>query len=512
MQRSSATFLLAAAILVGVAAIAWLNAGDGLPPPEEGPGQDSGPGSGLGTATTAPRVGSPSALPPDTLRVVVEVQVRERYVPPPPRRAQAVRASDGAELPTQLVAGVGAGFDAPSRTAGIAAAVIDFEGVRLVRQVPVGEAVSRTVVGARVATRGRIQDAAQKPIAGARVWLGEQDAEGTEREVLTDAEGAFELDTPSGEGVPFVVRARGYAAAWRPVAVVPAGIDLQMILQPGSVLEVQLAALGTDLGQARLFVVPTTTVTSELAQFPFFLQALTDGAAVDDNGRGQVVDLPANGKVGILVRHPMAAAGAPHEVMLASKLTSAIVPLKFAETRWSGQVVDPEGRPLGGVSVWSLPARANLAAVGSVRLLPPHLEVLGACASHTDEQGAFAVGGLPGAGSVLSLRAHGCAGRDVVWADVGPGSRFVMAPWLGGEPALRVLPPAAGAVWVAEADLAGGIRATLEKDEPWQVSLPHAGRFDVKLTVFAGTTQRAAKTLHDVHATGVVELQAPRPE
>ena len=71
MQRSSATFLLAAAILVGVAAIAWLNASDGLPPPEEGPGQGSGLGSGLGTSTTAPRVGSPSSLPPDTLRVVV---------------------------------------------------------------------------------------------------------------------------------------------------------------------------------------------------------------------------------------------------------------------------------------------------------------------------------------------------------------------------------------------------------------------------------------------------------
>ena len=512
MQRSFATFLLAAAILVGVAAIAWLNADDGLPPPQQGPGQDSGPGSGLGTGATAPRVGSPSSLPPDTLRVVVEVQARERYVPPPPRRAQAVRASDGAELPIELRAGVGAGFDAPSRTAGIAAAVIDFEGVRLVRQVPVGEAVSRTVVGARVVTRGRIQDAAQKPIAGARVWLGEQDAEGKEREVLTGAEGAFDLDTPSGEGVPFVVRARGYAAAWRPIAVAPGGTDLQMILQPGSTVEVQLAVMGTGLDQARLFVAPTTTVTSELAQFPFFLQAMTDGAAVDDNGRGQVVDLPVNGKVGILVRHPMAPATAPHEVTLAGKLTSAIVSLKFSEAKWSGQVVDPEGRPMSGVSVWSLPARASLEAVGSVRLLPPHLEVLGACASRTDEQGEFALGGLPGAGSVLSLRAHGCAGRDLVWAEVAAGSRFVMAPWHGGEPSLRLLPPAAGAVWVAEADLAGGIRATLEKDEPWQVSLPHAGRFDVRLTVFSGATQRASKTLHDVHVTGVVELQAPRPE
>jgi hypothetical protein len=165
-----------------------------------------------------------------------------------------------------------------------------------------------------------------------------------------------------------------------------------------------------------------------------------------------------------------------------------------------------------GVSVWSLPARASLAAVGSVRLLPPHLEVLGGCASRTDEQGAFALGGLAGAGSILSLRAHGCAGRDLVWADAGPGSRFVLAPWQGGEPSLRLLPPAAGAAWVAEADLAGGIRAALEKDEPWVVSLPHAGRFDVKLTVFSGTTQRASKTFHDVHATGVVELQAPRSQ
>ena len=330
MQRSFATFLLAAAILVGVAAIAWQVSADGEPPPPpgiEGSGLGSGLASGLETTGASPRVVPPSTLPPETLRVVVEVQARERYVPPPPQRAQAVRASDGLELPTQLLAGVGAGFDAPSRTAGIAAAVIDFDGVRLVRQVPVGEAVSRIAVGARNTTRGRIQDAAQKPIAGARVWLGELDAEGKEREVLTDEEGAFELDTPSGVGVPFVVRAQGHAAAWRPVTVAPGGPDLQMILQPGSVLEVQLAALGTDLDRARLFVVPTATVTSELSQFPFFLQAMTDGAAVDDNGRGKIVDLPTNGKVGILVRHPMAPATAPHEITLAAKLTSAIVPL-----------------------------------------------------------------------------------------------------------------------------------------------------------------------------------------
>ncbi|HZN40383.1 MAG TPA: carboxypeptidase-like regulatory domain-containing protein [Planctomycetota bacterium] len=506
MQRSSATFLLAAAILVGAAAIGWwLSADDGLPPPAI-------EGSGPGTAGPAPRVDSPSSLPPDALRVVVEVQARERYVPPPPQRAQAVRASDGLELPTQLLAGVGAGFDAPSKNAGIAAALIDFEGVRLVRQVPVGEAVSRTVVGARVATRGRIQDGAQKAIAGARVWLGEQDAEGQAREVLTDEEGAFELDTPSGEGVPFVVRAAGFAAAWRPVAVAPAGPDLQMILQPGGVLEVQLAVMGTGLDQARLFVVPTANVTSELSQFPFFLQAMTDGAAVDDNGRGRLVELPANGRVGVLVRHPMAPATAAHEVALAGKVTSAIVQLKLCEAKWSGQVVDPAGQPMAGVSVWSLPARASLAAVGSVRLLPPHLEVLGACMSRTDEQGAFVLGGLSGEGSVLALRAHGCAGRDLVWSAVGSQSRFVLAPWQGGEPSLRLLPPAAGAAWVAEADLAGGIRATLEKDQPWQVSLPHAGRFDVKLTLFSGTTQRASKTFPDVHATGVVELQTPRPE
>jgi len=509
MQRSSATFLLAAAILAGVAALAWQASADGEPPPA---GTGSGePGSGSGTPGTTPRVVPPSTLPPEMLRVVVEVQERERYVPPPPQRAQAVRAADGMELPTELLAGVGAGFDAPSRTAGIAAAVIDFEGVQLVRQVPVGEAVSRTAVGARITTRGRIQDAAQKPIAGARVWLGEQDAEGKEREALTDAEGAFELDTPSGEGVPFVVRAPGYAAAWRPVVVALPGPDLQMILQPGGVIEVQLAALGTHIDQARLFVVPTDKVTSELSQFPFFLQAMTDGAAVDDNGRGKVVDLPVSGKVGILVRHPMAPATAPHEVRLAGAFTSAIVPLKFLEPKRSGQVVDAAGRPMGGVSVWSLPARTSLAAVGSVRLLPPHLEVLGACATRTDEQGAFVVGGLPGAGWVLSLRAHGCAGRDLVWADVGP-EPLVLAAWQGGEPSLRLLPPVAGEAWAAEADLAGGIRATLEKDQPWLVSLPHAGRFDVKLTVFSGTTQRASKTFHDVPATGVVELQTPRPE
>ncbi|HEX6813245.1 MAG TPA: carboxypeptidase-like regulatory domain-containing protein [Planctomycetota bacterium] len=504
MQRSFARFLLAAAMLVGAAAVAWwVVVDDELPVPP-------GPGPVQRTVAPEPADGAPP-LPLDTLRVRVEVLARERYVEPPQQRAVAVRAADGIELPTRLVAGVGAGFDATGRNAGIAAAVIDFEGVRLVRQVPVGETVSRTVVGARVTVRGRVHDAAQKPIAGARVWLGEQDAEGLPREALTDADGAFELDTPSGDGVPFVVGAETCATAWRVVSVAPPGPDLQMIMQPGHALEVQLAVLGADLDQARLFVVPRATVTSELSQFPFFLQAITDGFAVDANGRGRIDGLPRTGQVGVVVRHAMAPGTSPHELALGGK-EPAIVPLELAATRWSGQVVDPDGQALAGVSLWSLPARGRLDAAGSLRLLPPHLSVQGACPSRTDEQGAFVVGGLRGAGAVLSLRAPGRAGRDLVWADVAAAPRLVLPPWLGGEPSLRLLPPAAGVAWVAEADLAGGVRNTLEKDQPWLVSLPHAGRFDVRLTTFVGETERASETLHDVHATGLVELQAPRPQ
>ncbi len=506
MQRSTATFLLFAAVLGGAAALLWSTAETDEPPAPQAPQQRS--------VEVASNRGQDPPLPPSSsaLRVRVEVQSRERYLPPPAARVQAVRAGDGTELPTFLLAGVGAGFDAPSRNAGIAIAMIDFEGVRLVRQVEVGEAVTRPIVGSRIVARGRVRNPTQQPIVGARVWLGEQDAEGNPREVRTDDDGAFELDTPSGDGVPFVVRADGGAAMWRVVTVASPGPDLQAIVQPGGVLEVQLAAPATDIHTARVFVVPRGAVSTELAQFPFFLQALSDGFAVDGNGRASIGDLPTSGEVGIVVRHAQAPGMAPHAATLKGKHTRAIVPLQFAPTTWSARVVDPTGQPIVGVTVWSRQPRQDMGDAGSLRLLPPHLGTIGVCASRTSDDGTFVLGGLANGDAVLSLRAYGCAGRDMAWAELVAGTALVLPPWHGGAAAFRLLPPVAGAAWVAETDLAGGIRADVAADQPWEVSFPHAGRFDVVVTTFVGDMQRGSTSFRDVLATGCVDLRAPRPE
>ena len=72
------------------------------------------------------------------------------------------------------------------------------------------------------------------------------------------------------------------------------------------------------------------------------------------------------------------------------------------------------------------------------------------------------------------------------------------------------LPPAPAIAWRAESDLAGGIQAAIGPDQPWVVSLPHAGRFRVVVTTFVGDDVRGTTTLEDVQATGPFDLQAPR--
>src|SRR5688572_1976038 len=130
MQRRTILFLSLAMALLVFAAVAWW-LGDHEPPDP--------PENGGGVVHTQPPqpTGRPTGLPdrpPATAgmpRVAVTVTAGEKLVAPPPVRVQAVRAGDGAELPTVLLAGAGAGFDTSPHAAGAALCEIGAEGARV---------------------------------------------------------------------------------------------------------------------------------------------------------------------------------------------------------------------------------------------------------------------------------------------------------------------------------------------------------------------------------------------
>jgi hypothetical protein len=514
MQRRIVLFLVA--VLALAAAVFVLSRGGevDVPPPGPGPGGtdangEAPPVSPQPQPQPAPQP-APTPAPPGAPRVVVEVTMRERYVAPSPSRVTAVRAGDEVPLPAAVVAGAGAGFDASPNAAGTALAVVDGADGRLLRQVALTAGASATVrVGARLVVRGTVVDAKQQPLREATVWFGEFDASGARREHPLDDEGLFTAEVASGDGVPFVARAPGYASQWRTIEVRAAGLRCDAVLERACALDVQIVARAEAMASARVFVVPRGVVSTSLAQWPFFVQALTDGVPVGERGDATIPDLPPGGEAGVLVVHPLAAVGAPVAVVLKGERVRALVPLEFTAAKWRGSVVDDAAQPLAGVSLFARARSGPLVPGTSQRLLPPHLEQRGDFRSWSGNDGTFVLGASTGADGVLSLRAAGHAGRDVA-AAAAVAAPLVLPAWRGGEVELLLAPPRAGTPWVVEANLAGGVRELLAADARFRVSLPHAGRFDFVLTTFVGDEQRAQERHDGVHATGAIELSAPR--
>lgn len=508
MQRRSATMLLFAAVVLTACAavVAWAWFVD-----EPGPNGDPRRGPETSIPPSAVRGATePDAPPRPDVRVRVEVRAGEVFVPPSSVRVIAVAVHDGSELATHPIAGVGAGFGDADARPGLALVAIDIGGgSRVLRQVdvPAGE-VARPAVGTRVVMRGVVRDSQQRPIAGARVWLGESDGAGVQRDVACGDDGRFELDVPAGAGVPFVVRAHGFASTWRPVVVSSTPTELAAVLAPAATLRVQVAGSSDGIDTARLFVVPADG-DSALTQYPFFLQALTDGLPLTATGGAVLLDLPASGVVSLLVRHPRAPLGTGVDMKLREGDLSTTVPVTVAAASMRGTIVDDAGAPVAGAGVWLRPGGSSIGGKASLRLLPPHLDARGCLAATTSAAGAFELGAVAGTGTLLSVRAPGHAGRDVPVADVA-GAPIVLPAWRGDEIAFRLAPPGAAMPWIAECDLAGGIRAELTQDEPWVVSLPHAGRFEFVVTTWCGEQLVGTKTLADVVVTGTVAIEPAR--
>ena len=312
MQRSTLLFLLmVCAIGCAITALAWHSDNEAPRPP--GTADDRDPVARDGSAGSRQREDQ-EPLPADAPHVVLRVASRERFTPPPAEPC-LLRHVDGSELVTSVLAGVGAGFDADWSHRGVAMVRARFEAGEVLRQVaiePAGREPGR--VGARIVMRGRVVDERDLPIAGASVWFGELGADGSRREQVVDDAGRFELDVPSGAGVPFVVRAPGYASVWRPLEVSGRPSPLREVLRPACALQLQLAATRKRGSQPVAYVLPEARVSTELSQWPFWLQALTGGYPIDADGRCAVDDLPRDGQLGVVVRHALAPLAAPAPV------------------------------------------------------------------------------------------------------------------------------------------------------------------------------------------------------
>ena len=519
MQRSAVLFLVAGCVVAAVVVMLAFSSGDQpVAPPGgrtvDGMGSDGGNSVGTGPSGNEPsRPQGTVALtvPPNAPQVRITVTAKEQFVAPPDRRELAVSV-DGTRLDTEIVAGVGAGFDAVAAQSGIALVAVSIASGQLLRQIaidPVSQTAAR--IGARIVVRGRVFDARQLPVATAKIWLGEMLADGSRREFAVDPEGAFEADVPAGEGVPLLVRAPGYASKWRVINVDPNVQPVSEVLQPATTVTVQVAALAEQMAQARAFVVPLAQVSSELAQWPFCLQSLPElqglvgGYAISEQGGVVIDDLPQHGAVGIVIRHPLTPLSAPQPIKLDQQPVRAIVPLSFAGSRLSGRVMDSERRELPSASVWCRERSQRLDGLRSLRLLPKHLDVLGACFATSDAQGAFLVGVGDEDAAILSVRKIGYAGRDLP-LDAVRNAAVVLPEWRGGDASLRIQPPVAGAVWRVAINLGAGIDDACAVDEAFVVALPYAGCFDFEVAVAIDGREPVRREVKDALVTGPFEL------
>lgn len=515
MQRRNLTLLLVATTcVVTVGWLAWPWAADpvpapppAIPAPEPDPGPEPAPAPGPNGS--GPAQGPP--VPADAPRVVVAVRELWPYVAPRPARVQACLAGASEELPVQLLAGTDASPFAEGARTGLVLASIGLGGGAFVlRQVAVDAAgPTRLLLGPRRLVHGTVVDASQQPVAGAQVSLGEYEASGAVRAVATDAEGHFELDTFAGDGVPLVVEAFGHASQWRSLQVLEQGENVRVVPLPeGGELEVQLAGEAREVEAARVFVVPLAALATEWVQFPFFLQVLGRGVAVQANGRATLRGLPRTGSIGVVVQHPGLPLLAPVEVRRATLRTPLLVPLRLQPTQ-SGRLVDAAGEPVAGALALLRPGGRAAPASGSLRMLPPGLDAQGCTLAYGAADGTLALAGSVDAGSVLSLRAPGYAGRDLPFTAALLAEPIVLPVWRGGEPSLRLLPPRAGVRWQSEWSLSGGLQLTHEAGASPTVALPRPGRFEVQVTTFVGSERKATVTLPAVDATGPLDVQAP---
>ncbi|MBL8724713.1 MAG: hypothetical protein JNK49_11740 [Planctomycetes bacterium] len=449
-------------------------------------------------------------LPAGAPRVEVVVHERFAYLPPPPARVVGVAADGRTELPLEVLGGLGSDpFAKVAPAHGVALVAIDAGAEhRVLRVVAIdGPEPARVPLGGRALVRGVVHGP-EGPLADALVGLGEIDDAGELRCASTDAEGRFELDAPTGPGVPLVVRKQGFAAHGEVVDLMPRDDrEREIRLGLAGTVVAQLASAAHDVALARLYAVPPAGgVASELLAYPWFLQTLRGGIAFDASGRAVLDDLPLGAAVGLVVVHPGTPIPTPtvavpqvrHRPVLLSVALGAVVPRAVQHA------------PDAAVLLAQVPT-ADRNGRASGRFLPAFLDAPGTILGWGDGAGQLLLPAALPARGLLRLWASGHAGRELDLANL-RAADFALPVWQGGgEPALVLSPPLPGLAWGSVWQLGAGFELQHAADTTATVALPRAGRYAVTLTTVWGG-QRVAADLLEVDATGPVALAAPRPE
>lgn len=490
------------ALLAAAAVVAWRTFT--AAPPSPGPVSS---GTGVEVAPRESDPTTPGAGAQDAeqgTRVVVTVTAEERFLPPAAAPV-VVQHAGGAVLPVRLLGGVGAQLGPTGNDRGFSLVSVELGGARLVRRVSCGPEVPAVhTIGAPATVSGKVVDAAGKPIAGATVWVGELGTDGALVRVATDDEGAFTAQAAAGSGVPFVVQASGHASSGVFLDLPSGGVQRDTTLAKAVPVTTQLAGIGDLPVDARLFVVPLATVSSELSAYPFFLQSVLGGIAPDAQGRASLEDLPAHSELGLVVAHPRAAIAAPRTLQLRDRALHVPLPMVYGPAA-AGRVVDGEGTPIPGARVLAGDALDRPRSEPMRRLMPTHVELQRTFAAFAAADGTFAIGRAAGPWRV---EAPGFAGRLVE-----PAETVVLPRWHGGACEFELALPAGlrdrAATWLAGTNLGGGVQARLSAQETWRIALPHAGRFSFVVETFVDARSVAREEHRHVDVTGVILLAAP---
>ena len=458
-------------------------------------------------------------LSPETTQVTIEVVSLEHFVTPP-SKLNLFAQPNGTTLRGRVVAGVGAGFDAAASRRGPALIEIEYGDRLLLRYASLeGAKQLPLTLGARVMVRGVILDDQGQPLPTASVWFGERLAGGALRSFAVDDQGAFEADVPMGFGVPFVVRAKGYASKWRVISTPGAEIggpagwssgELREMLEPATTVYLQIVARAIEIKRTRAYVLPVAEqISSGVSQWPFFAQLFNDGYAIDASGKAVITDLPQHGTVGFVARHPLAATGTPIAVNLSQSPTRATILMAFDSPNQQGFVVDEAGAGISTAWLFGRVPGQRLTTSGSARLMPPHLDLRGVWVARTDLSGAFFIGTPAASGAQIAVRALGFAGRDIP-LKAAMENEIVLPRWHGGDASLLVEPPLLDVAWCIVSNLGGGVELTCEASASTALALPHCGRFEVRTRVEVHGQLPYERFVKSLSVTGLVNLPTAR--
>ncbi len=398
-----------------------------------------------GGGVTAPESdsGQPNVVAPgDLVRVSITTRDRGRLLTPsaPSLRCELRLGRTSVAADATLVAGPGAALRSDAAGRHLVRYAID-GGADLFRVVHLGSVADVAVValGPEAELRGVVTGPDGEPVADAEVWTGTA-IDGEPQFEFTDAAGRFAaLARYGGEGIPIVVRRRGFASRFRVVDVLDGGDDIAIRLEPATALEVRFAAVLDDPETARVAIVPASPGVA-LRHYPFFMGIFDGPLRLDADASCVVRDLPRAGQVQVAIAHPDTIAATPVRADLARADRQAVVVSQRAlDAFYTARVVGVDGEPVAD-------ARVELRREGRAVwtrahgwMLPPGAHRVDGRVAVTDADGRFRIGRPRGA-ATLQVRAATHCGVEIALASGRRGPAEIELPALvadaGDGPAL----------------------------------------------------------------------------